>query len=69
MQVVFNQRFLYVNWRKALSSVNNGACVEVASARKKIAVRDSKDLTRGMLVYSQSAWRDFIATQKLRNLQ
>ena len=64
--MAFTASFLYVNWRKALSSVNNGACIEVASALKKVAVRDSKGLDGDILVYSESAWRNFIATQKLQ---
>lgn len=52
----------FLNWRKALISVHNGSCIEVASALKKVAVRDSKSLDGNILVYSESAWRNFIAT-------
>ena len=31
-----------LSWRKALRSIGDGECVEVASAHKHVAVRDSK---------------------------
>lgn len=57
----------YLNWRKPLRSVSNGACVEVASGHKSVVVRDSKSTSESTLIYSPNAWRNFIDTQKLRN--
>jgi hypothetical protein len=47
-------------WRKALSSVANGACVELASADGMVAVRDSKDPGGPILRYTAAEWRAFL---------
>lgn len=47
-------------WRKAQLSTNNGACVEVASAVGKIALRDSKDPSGPILVYTPTEWDAFL---------
>lgn len=46
-------------WRKARSSVGNGACVEVTVAQPGIAVRDSTDQAGPRIMYSGAAWRNF----------
>ena len=48
-------------WRKALRSIANGDCVEIAPASGQIAVRDSKDPFGPILCYRASAWRSFLA--------
>jgi hypothetical protein len=48
------------NWRKAMRSMNNGACVEVASAVDTVAVRDSQDLRGPVVRYTSTAWRSFV---------
>jgi hypothetical protein len=48
-------------WRKALRSIGNGNCVEVASRNTRIVVRDSKDLNGPMLTYDTESWRVFTA--------
>ncbi len=51
-------------WRKSsYSGGNEGGsnCVEVASSRGRLAVRDSKDPGRGELAFSPAEWRAFIA--------
>jgi len=47
-------------WRKAQFSSNNGACIEVASAGGKIALRDSKDPSGAVLVYTPAEWHAFL---------
>jgi len=51
-------------WRKARRSVSNGACVEVASGRRTIVVRDSVDPSGPMIRYSAATWQAFIAAAK-----
>ena len=52
-------------WRKASRSVNNGACVEAASARAAVMVRDSVDPSGPVVASSSVAtWRTFIAAAK-----
>jgi Domain of unknown function (DUF397) len=52
------------NWRKSRRSINNGECVEVASARATIAVRDSVDPSGPMIQYPARTWQAFIAATK-----
>ncbi|MFC6084995.1 DUF397 domain-containing protein [Sphaerisporangium aureirubrum] len=53
-------------WRKSsYSSGNGGNCVEVAGGARGVAVRDTKERTRGMLWVSPSGWRGFLAAVKV----
>ena len=47
-------------WLKAQSSTHNGACVEIASAAGKIAIRDSKDPDGSILVYTPAEFKAFL---------
>lgn len=51
-------------WRKALRSVGNGACVEVAANGTGLAVRDSKDPDGPVLTCSGDAWQEFVRRAK-----
>lgn len=51
-------------WRKARRSISNGDCVEVATARHEILVRDSKNPNGGTLGYPAGSWRAFLASAK-----
>lgn len=52
------------NWRKPRRSVANGACVETASEKDMILVRDTLDNPEMMLDFTSETWRTFIATLK-----
>jgi Domain of unknown function (DUF397) len=47
-------------WRKAKSSVGNGACVELASMDGMVAIRDSKDPAGPVLRYTRAEWHAFL---------
>jgi Domain of unknown function (DUF397) len=46
-------------WNKSSHSGNNG-CVEVAHGEDQIAVRDSKDPSGPMLLFTPREWRAFL---------
>jgi len=48
-----------IHWRKALRSVGNGNCVEVAPVAAGVVVRDSKDPDGLVIRYSQDSWELF----------
>jgi hypothetical protein len=52
--------FSNATWRKSTHSANNG-CVEVAFVDGQVAIRDSKDRTGPMLVFTAPEWEAFIA--------
>jgi hypothetical protein len=47
-------------WRKSSHSSQNG-CVEVAHGDHQIAVRDSKDPSGPMLLFTRLEWQAFLA--------
>ena len=47
------------NWHKSSHSGNNG-CVEVAHGEDQIAVRDSKDPSGPVLMFTAHEWRAFL---------
>lgn len=47
-------------WRKAQSSMGNGACLEVARLNGMVVVRDSKNPHGAMLTYTPAEWRAFL---------
>jgi len=51
-------------WRKARRSVNNGACVEVASTHATVLVRDSVNPAGLTIKYAAQTWQSFIADTK-----
>ena len=52
-------------WRKSTrSGNNNGACVEVAVTPDVVGVRDSKDRSGPVLVFSPESWRAFVEAAK-----
>lgn len=53
-----------LRWRKAVASLSNGECVEVAPVRGRVAVRDSKNADGEVLLYTAGAWRSFLHEAK-----
>ena len=54
-----------LEWRKATySSSNGGNCIEVATADRTVAVRDSKDPDGPRLAFKAHAWQAFAAKVK-----
>ena len=54
-----------VTWRKSsYSGSNGGQCVEVGTAGRTVAVRDSKDSDGPRLAFRREAWQAFAATVK-----
>lgn len=49
----------FANWRKSSRSAQE-ECVEVGSGPATIGVRDTKDRTNEMMVFSISSWSDFL---------
>jgi hypothetical protein len=49
-----------LTWHKARSSTVNGQCVEIASVVGKIAIRDSKDPSGPILVYTPAEFSAFL---------
>ncbi len=47
-------------WRKSTRSNAGGDCVEVAETPDAIGVRDSKDPTGPVLVFTVAEWRAFL---------
>jgi Domain of unknown function (DUF397) len=47
-------------WRKARSSIGNGACVELAPAEGMVAIRDSKNPDGPILRYTAAEWHAFL---------
>lgn len=50
-------------WRKSVNS-GDGECVEVAMTRDAVGVRDSKNATGSVLVFTHGEWSAFLAGVK-----
>jgi hypothetical protein len=59
-----NEHVVGAGWRKASRSVANGACVEAASSRATVQVRDSVDRSGVVVPFSTRTWELFIDRAK-----
>jgi hypothetical protein len=50
-------------WRKSSQSMS-GDCVEFALLREAVGVRDSKDPTGPVMIFSRSEWQAFVDAAK-----
>jgi hypothetical protein len=51
-------------WKKSSRSSGNGQCVEMADVDGAVAVRDSKDPTGPVLIFTSGEWTAFLAGAK-----
>jgi hypothetical protein len=51
-------------WHKSARSSGNGNCVEVAVLDDAVAVRDTKDRSGPVLVFTPAEWSAFVAGAK-----
>ncbi|GIH12387.1 DUF397 domain-containing protein [Rugosimonospora africana] len=51
-------------WHKSSRSSGNGNCVEVAILDDTVAVRDTKDRSGPVLVFTPAEWSAFVAGAK-----
>ncbi len=51
-------------WKKSSRSSGNGQCVEMADVDGAVAVRDSKDPTGSVLIFTPAEWAAFVAGAK-----
>jgi hypothetical protein len=56
-----NDDLTRATWRKSSYSGNSGNCVEIATTRSRVAVRDSKAREEEVLILTREAWRSFLA--------
>lgn len=56
-----------LRWRKSTrSGSNGGGCVETASHRRRVLVRDTQDRTGPVLQFTPDVWRRFTSQVKGR---
>ncbi|THA62606.1 DUF397 domain-containing protein [Streptomyces sp. A0958] len=53
-----------LRWRRSSRSTGMNNCVETAPLDRRLAVRDSKDVSRPPLEFSTTAWISFVAGLK-----
>jgi Domain of unknown function (DUF397) len=51
-------------WKKSSRSSANGQCVEMADLDGAVAVRDSKDPTGPVLIFTPAEWAAFLSGAK-----
>jgi len=59
------ERLAGLRWRKSThSGSNGGGCIETASDRSRVLVRDTHDRTGPVLQFGPAAWRQFTGRVK-----
>jgi hypothetical protein len=55
-------------WFKSSFSVANSACVEVRQDGATVSMRDSKNRSAGMLMFTRGEWRAFVDNMRAGHL-
>ena len=55
-------------WRTSSYSGDSGNCVEVATNRHQVGVRDTKRRDAGTLVFTSAAWSRFVSSFSSRGV-
>jgi Domain of unknown function (DUF397) len=55
------ERYFSITWRKSRHSADQGACIEVASLRCSVLVRDSRECSGMVIELTPAQWQELLA--------